>query len=184
MNNLVLCRNTNSLKLHILYIYFSDLICKVFNFSVNQEMERLPTGMLCDYAVSLGGMSQGTQDRETSAHSPHAVYGYRQPYHMAPFENWSGLYLGSISVFCLSYCWCGKLLQNLSRLLTRNLPISRVSVTHGHFIVICFPANIVLHWNSSYPSLVFISGCINRLQSYPLSAFNHILSQLSFCSTN
>lgn len=68
-------------------IFVSDFICKVFNFSVNQEMEGLPTGILCDCPVRSGAMSKGTQDRETSAGSPHAVYGYRQPYHIAPFEN-------------------------------------------------------------------------------------------------
>lgn len=84
-------------------------------------------------------------------------------------------YLGSISVFCPCCCWCGKLLQNLSPLLTRNLPISRMSVTHGYFIVICSPANIVLHWNSCYPP-----WCLSQ---DVLIDCNHILSQHSIISS-
>lgn len=88
--------------------FFSDLICKVFNFSVNQEVERLPTGILCDYPVSLGGMSKGTQDRETSAHSPHAVCGSRQPYHIAPFENGSGFTWEAFQYFAFATAAVGS----------------------------------------------------------------------------
>lgn len=136
-----------------------------------------------DCPVSLGGMSKGTQEGNICLLTTCSLWLQAAISHSL-FWKLISFYLGSISVFCPCCCWCGKLLKSLSPLLTRNTPISRMSVTHDFFIVICSPANIVLHWNSSYPSLVFISGCINRLQSYPLSAFNHILSQHSFCRTN
>lgn len=75
-------------------------------------MERLPTGILCDYAVSLGGMSKGTQDRETSARSSHAVYGYRQPYHTAPFENCSGFTWEAFQYFTFATAGVGVCSRN------------------------------------------------------------------------